>query len=444
MAKRRKTPKKSGSRKRTYRNKKNYKKLVLIVSIFSILFIVSILNLVYLKDLLNSGKIPRTSKVHLNEKIEMVDKSLKEILFDLGVSSSDIVKEKTTLVKEDEIEWELKESEIVLKTKFDEKEFKRELKSKLDHPNVKVSIKADQKKIKTNIKTFGYETHRFIFYIKIENTKITKTQQKTKLKQIFSKKDKDTKLSKVDMNKDADKSQLLYKNEVNVLSNKNKPKVVIIIDDVGLDRKIVDKIVNINKPLNIAILPYLPYSEYAARKAHKKGMDVLLHLPMEPKESSGYSASDAGEGVLRVGYSKEEVVNKLNQNLSAIPYLNGVNNHMGSKFTENKELMEIVLKKIKAENLYFIDSLTSNRSHGFPLAKKLGVKADKRDIFLDNSSKDKNYVKSQLNKLVRIAERDGVAIGICHPYIQTVDMLEEYLPVLEKKVEISTITSVLN
>lgn len=223
-----------------------------------------------------------------------------------------------------------------------------------------------------------------------------------------------------------------------------RPRVAIIVDDIGQHKEPIDRLLKLEGPLTFAILPNLPYSKYAAEKAHARGWDVILHLPMEPMESSGYTGQDAGEDALLVGQSKEAILARLDSNLSSFPYIEGVNNHMGSKFMENDELMELVLERINSKGLYFVDSMTTAKSVGYEKAAGLGMKTVKRDVFLDLSSKGPDYVKSQLKKLVEISAKKGTAVGICHPYDATIEALTEYMPVLEGEAELSNASDVVS
>ena len=225
---------------------------------------------------------------------------------------------------------------------------------------------------------------------------------------------------------------------------KKKPKrpgVVLIIDDLGGDKDSIDRLLRIKQPLNLAVLPHLPHSRYAARAAYRGGKDVILHLPMEPKYSSGYTADDAGEGVLLLGFSIDQIREELRRNIMAIPNVAGVNNHMGSKFMENEVPVRTVMKELKARGLYFVDSLTTSDSRGYSVAKQLGVKTLKRDVFIDQSDRGKEYTMEQLDRLVRIAEKNGIAVGIGHPYPETIDALAEYMPRIEEKVEFMKISA---
>ena len=165
---------------------------------------------------------------------------------------------------------------------------------------------------------------------------------------------------------------------------------------------------------------------------------------MEPKLKSGYTADDAGEGVLLLGQTKEDIISTLNNNISSMPGAVGVNNHMGSKFTENEELMKLIMKTIKEKDLIFVDSLTSPRSKGYDVARDLGVRTARRDIFLDDKNRGKSYVKRQLRKLVATAQKNGYAIGICHTYPQTIEALREEIPKISEEVNITPVNKLLN
>lgn len=221
-----------------------------------------------------------------------------------------------------------------------------------------------------------------------------------------------------------------------------KPRVVLVIDDLGNDRESVDRLVEMNFPLNMAVLPHLPHSGYAAREARENGMDVILHLPMEPKYSSGYTADDAGEGVLLVGYPISRLKEELRKNILAVPGAVGANNHMGSKFMENEKLVGIVMDELGARGFYFVDSLTTAGSVGYRVARNLGVKVLRRDVFIDEADRGKDYTVEQIDRLVKIAEKNGMAVGIGHPYPQTIEALSQYLPEVAGRVEFVTISSV--
>ena len=119
-----------------------------------------------------------------------------------------------------------------------------------------------------------------------------------------------------------------------------------------------------------------------------------------------------------------------------MPYIKGVNNHMGSKFTQNKKYMKIVLNEIKKHHLFFVDSLTTNKSVGYKLARQMGIPALKRNIFLD-ATKDLNDIKARIETLKRWAKAKRKLVVICHPYLTTLMALKEALPELKKEIKLS-------
>lgn len=217
-------------------------------------------------------------------------------------------------------------------------------------------------------------------------------------------------------------------------------KVAIIIDDIGRDRAQLKEILEIDAPIAIAVLPFLPNSESAAKEAYLNGREVLLHLPMEPKDLSN---NDPGEGAILTTMSERQVASQVKKDIDAIPHIVGINNHMGSKFTENERLMKIVLEIAKEKNLFFLDSKTTNQSTAYRLAKELGLKTVSRQVFLDNKE-DINYIKGQIRELIEVAKKRGSAIAIGHPHRVTIEALKEMMPILSKEVEIVALSTLID
>jgi len=203
------------------------------------------------------------------------------------------------------------------------------------------------------------------------------------------------------------------------------PKVAIIIDDLGYQMEIAERIMNLDYPITVSILPFLPYSSTVAQMAREKNKTVLLHLPMEPHNSN----VNPGKGAIFSTMKEEEIRNKMTANFLEIPDIDGINNHMGSKVTENREIMEIVLSEIKERNIFYVDSVTSPYTVGYELSREMGIKTAYRSVFLDNEQ-EIEYIRSQLQLLKNYAIKNGNAIAIGHPYCNTVDVLYEAKNVL--------------
>lgn len=188
------------------------------------------------------------------------------------------------------------------------------------------------------------------------------------------------------------------------------PLVAIIIDDMGYHKEIGNKLLALPMNVTFSFLAAAPHTAELEEKAFQAGRVILLHQPMEPKGKEW----DPGPGALLLSQSKEEQRRLFYENIQAVPHAVGVNNHMGSLYTENRAAMDDLMQLIREEGLFFVDSFTTAKSQGGAAATAAGVLTARRHIFLDNvHSQDK--VCEQLQKLVKSAEENGWAIGIGHP-----------------------------
>lgn len=211
-----------------------------------------------------------------------------------------------------------------------------------------------------------------------------------------------------------------------------RPMVAIIIDDLGYEMDVAEKFLSLEGPLTYAILPLSPFHREIAERAHSRGAQVMLHLPMEPRE---YPKSDPGPGALLSEMSADERIGLLKAHIDSIPHISGVNNHMGSKMSEDSAQMNQLLSIIKKRRLFYIDSLTSSKSRSLSSARLFQVPFARRDVFLDHEQTPE-FIRSQFNRLVAVAHEKGRAVGIGHPYPITYQVLEEMLPEVRKKVRL--------
>jgi len=207
------------------------------------------------------------------------------------------------------------------------------------------------------------------------------------------------------------------------------PQVTIIMDDLGRSLHPAEVLLSLPQPVTFSILPGEAHARQIAQMAHAAQREVLLHVPMEPQ---GYPAVNPGEDALFVKASTEEISHRFRALLSKVPYAVGTNNHMGSRFTENRRGMEAVMAILKEQGFFFVDSLTTARSVGVAVAKEEGVPVMKRDVFLDNVA-DVEKIAVELHRLADKAVRNGQAIGICHPYPETLQALQRELPKLAEQ-----------
>ncbi len=205
------------------------------------------------------------------------------------------------------------------------------------------------------------------------------------------------------------------------------PKVAFIIDDLGYETEVAKKMIELEFPITLAILPFVRYSEFIAEEGRKNNQEIILHLPMESSNSS----ANPGPGAIQSYMSEEEIRQSVRDSILNFPYIIGVNNHMGSKITENREIMEIVLDEIKGYNLFFIDSMTTKDSIAYEVAQEMSIKSAVRSVFLDNEN-DMEYIKGQMLVVQETALREGEAIAIGHSRINTFYVLKRMIPELIK------------
>jgi len=218
-----------------------------------------------------------------------------------------------------------------------------------------------------------------------------------------------------------------------------RPKVAIVIDDLGAENQMSQEILHWNVPLTLSILPFTPYSKALAQEAHQRGREVILHLPMEPH---GYPKTKPGEGVLLQEMGDDKLLRQLSRDLEAVPNIKGVSNHMGSRLMEDPGKLRIIMKELKRRGLFFLDSRTTPETMGLQIAESIGVKATERSLFLDHSQ-DLEEIKRQLEKLAQLSLETGKAIGIGHPHASTLKSLKEMIPRMkEKGIEIVPLSSI--
>ena len=217
------------------------------------------------------------------------------------------------------------------------------------------------------------------------------------------------------------------------------PKIAIVIDDLGYDRLIAREYIELPLPLTLSFIPQAPYSKEMARIAMEKGKETLLHLPMEPLN---YPQTNPGPGALLISMSANEIKQIIDNDFKEFPFVKGANNHMGSRFTENREKMTVVLESLKKRKLFYLDSLTTPHSVVPALSGDLGIKYLQRNIFLDNEVAE-DPIRRQLEKLVQVAQARGYSVGCGHPYPVLLQVLRDQLPSLKNIVELVSLSNLI-
>ncbi len=210
-------------------------------------------------------------------------------------------------------------------------------------------------------------------------------------------------------------------------SARGRPRLAVVIDDLGNDRAQADSLFHLAYPLTISVLPHEANSGEIAEEAHRRGYQVMLHLPMAS------NAGDKDETIeLHPGMASAEVENTFAGMLDTVPYAAGVNNHEGSLGTADQKLMGELMPLLHQRNLFFIDSRTTAATVAETAAHAAGVAAARRNVFLDDEQAVP-AIRKQFVLAIRDAREKGSALAIGHPHAETLEVLSEMLPEAERQ-----------
>lgn len=239
----------------------------------------------------------------------------------------------------------------------------------------------------------------------------------------------------------------ILKNHQRIILDRIKtdvPLVAVVIDDMGINQPRTRDIISLQAPLTSSFLTYGKNLAHLAANAKAAGHEIMIHAPMEPKVRANLAPdtlmADMDEDTIRTMF---ETMLERFENIT----VSGINNHMGSKFTEDKEKLGVVMNILKQRKMFFLDSKTTASSKGRELAMEDGVDYAARDVFLDNEN-DYDYIMKQLALTENIARKKGFAVAICHPKSQTYLALKDWLKTLGSKdirlVHVSEIVRAVN
>jgi polysaccharide deacetylase 2 family uncharacterized protein YibQ len=204
------------------------------------------------------------------------------------------------------------------------------------------------------------------------------------------------------------------------------PRIALIIDDLGHVLTNGSRAAALDGPVACAILPLTPYAARIASRAHAAGKEVMLHLPLQSiREAPAMSV-----GTIQIDTTRGELARILEHYLELVPYVVGINNHQGSALTRHPGHMTWLMEEMRRHgDLFFVDSYTTESSIALRVARERGVPSIRRDVFLDNTP-TREAIASAFRRLKQRALAHGVAVGIGHPYVETLEFLEQAIPAL--------------
>jgi polysaccharide deacetylase 2 family uncharacterized protein YibQ len=212
-------------------------------------------------------------------------------------------------------------------------------------------------------------------------------------------------------------------------------RLALVIDDLGWDRRVGERVIALPGPLTLAVLPGTPVGVALSRAAHASGHEVILHQPMAP---TGFQ--DPGPGALTPDLAPGEMLRVLEANLDGLPHLAGVSNHMGSDLTTRADAMAPLMARLADRRLYFLDSRTTAGTVALDAALGQGLRAARRDVFLD-AEPDADAVDAALDDALALAEARGHAVAIGHPHEITLRVLEARWAEIAGRVELVPVST---
>ena len=207
-------------------------------------------------------------------------------------------------------------------------------------------------------------------------------------------------------------------------------RIAIVIDDFGYqDQALIQGFCDLPQPISFSIFPGERHTAWTAQQAKEKNHGVMVHLPMEPMD---YPEHEPGPDAIFADDAPEKIAALTQNALSAVPHARGMNNHLGSRVTQNADAMKVVLQIVKQRDFFFIDSLTSPRSVAYTIAREMGIRSGRRAMFLDLEDGE-GAIAKQLYALAARARQEGAAIGIGHAKRETLTALQRVLPELTER-----------
>ena len=212
----------------------------------------------------------------------------------------------------------------------------------------------------------------------------------------------------------------------------SEPVMVIVIDDLGESQTALRRLLSLDFPVTCAFFPYGSHTPSGAETAHRAGREIIVHQPMEPL---GYPSVRPGKDALLVTMGKDTITRMVRTGLDRVPHAVGLNNHMGSRFTQDRERVGAVLRVVEERGLFVLDSLTHAKSVFYDEAERYDLKRLQRSVFLDVQAEHR-AVLAALQKTERLARLSGQAIAIGHPLPATLSALEEWQHTRDKKIRL--------
>ncbi len=217
-------------------------------------------------------------------------------------------------------------------------------------------------------------------------------------------------------------------------------RVAILFDDAGGSLEHLQAILDLGRPVTVTVLPGLRFSREVALRAEEAGLEVLLHLPLEPEDTR----NALGPGGITTAMNDTEIAQVVAADLDQVPGASGINNHEGSRATADERVMRAVLEVVKSRGLFFVDSVTSPRSVAARLATEMQIPTASRAVFLDNQNQA-DAIRVQLRQVITLALQRKQVVAIGHAIRLTPQVLREVLVEFDRQdIELVPVSSLVH
>lgn len=207
-----------------------------------------------------------------------------------------------------------------------------------------------------------------------------------------------------------------------LMAETGSPRLIIIVDDIGNNLEHGKAAISLPGPIAYSVLPHTPHSVFLAEMAYRQGKEVMLHAPM-----ASTAHLRLGPGALTDNQDQTQLITVLRGDIAAVPHVSGVNNHMGSLLTQRRQKMDWVMGVLAEQGLFFLDSRTTSDTMAWKAAYSQGIPWLIRDVFLDHEQ-TAAFIDKQFRHGLKLAQEQGFAVLICHPYPETIRYLQDALP----------------
>ncbi len=215
-------------------------------------------------------------------------------------------------------------------------------------------------------------------------------------------------------------------------------RLVIIIDDMGNNLRHGLSALALPGKLNYAVIPFTPFAARLADTAVEAGKEILLHVPMSTVEDLPLEP-----GALTSDLSRDAFRETLQNALASLPQARGLNNHMGSDLTQRRRQMAWLMQELRARDLYFVDSRTTDKTIAATVAGEFSVPHLSRQVFLDNE-RTLEAIDARFRDVLALIHESGFAVAIGHPYPETIGYLRAALPlVMRAGIELAYVSEVV-